>query len=74
VALSTGGRNTLSWKEKMELIAMKQGPRRGFGAAEKTKLWDRWQRGQPLKAIGRVFGYRRRECAEVRLVAYDLLA
>ena len=26
--------------------------RRGFTAAEKTKLWDRWQRGA-LKAIGR---------------------
>jgi IS30 family transposase len=30
--------------------------RRGFTAAEKTELWDRWQRGEPLKAIGRAFG------------------
>ena len=30
--------------------------RRGFTAAEKTELWDRWQRGQSLTAIGRVFG------------------
>ena len=30
--------------------------RRGFTAAEKTELWDRWQRGESLKAIGRVFG------------------
>src|SRR5258706_2251321 len=43
-------------EEKMEWIAMKQGPRRGFGAAEKTELWDRWQRGETLKAIGRTFG------------------
>ncbi len=29
--------------------------RRGFTAAEKTELWDRWQRGESLKAIGRAF-------------------
>ena len=30
--------------------------RRGFTAVEKTELWDRWQRGESLKAIGRAFG------------------
>ena len=30
--------------------------RRGFTSAEKTELWDRWQRGESLKAIGRAFG------------------
>jgi IS30 family transposase len=35
---------------------MDQGFRRGFTAAEKTELWDRWRRGEPLKAIGRAFG------------------
>ncbi len=35
---------------------MRQGYRRGFTAAEKTELWDRWQRGESLKAIGRAFG------------------
>ena len=35
---------------------MKQGYRRGFSPAEKTELWDRWQRGESLRAIGRVFG------------------
>ena len=29
---------------------------RGFTAAEKTELWDRWKRGKSLKAIGRAFG------------------
>ena len=33
-----------------------QSYRRGFSAAEKTELWDRWQRGELLKAIGRAFG------------------
>ena len=35
---------------------MDQRFRRGFTAAEKTELWDRWQRGESLKAIGRTFG------------------
>jgi hypothetical protein len=35
---------------------MDQGFRRGFTASEKTELWDRWQRGESLKAIGRAFG------------------
>ena len=35
---------------------MDQGCRRGFTTAEKTELWDRWQRGESLKAIGRAFG------------------
>jgi hypothetical protein len=29
---------------------------RGFTAAQKTELWDRWKRGESLKAIGRAFG------------------
>jgi len=35
---------------------MDQGFRRGFTTVEKTELWDRWQRGESLKAIGRAFG------------------
>ena len=53
--VSTGRRNTLS-KEKRWSVAMEQGFRRGFTTAEKTELWDRWQRGESLKAIGRAFG------------------
>jgi len=40
----------------MECIAMDQNYRRGFTSAEKTELWDRWQRGESLRAIGRAFG------------------
>src|SRR6266704_7062163 len=40
----------------MECLVIGQGYRRGFTAAEKTELWDRWQRGESLKAIGRAFG------------------
>jgi transposase, IS30 family len=35
---------------------MGRGYFRGFTAAEKTELWDRWQMGESLKAIGRAFG------------------
>jgi transposase, IS30 family len=35
---------------------MEQEYRRGFTASEKTELWDRWQRGESLRAIGRAFG------------------
>ena len=35
---------------------MKQRYRRGYSTSEKTELWDRWQRGESLQAIGRVFG------------------
>src|SRR5712675_1820850 len=40
----------------MECLVMCQRYRRGFTAAEKTELWDRWQRGESLKEIGRAFG------------------
>ncbi len=35
---------------------MGQRYRRGFSAAEKTEMWDRWQRGESLRSIGRAFG------------------
>jgi IS30 family transposase len=35
---------------------MRQRDRRGFTATEKVELWDLWQRGESLKAIGRAFG------------------
>ena len=35
---------------------MGQRYRRGFTASEKSELWDRWRRGESLKAIGRAFG------------------
>ena len=30
--------------------------RLGYTAAEKTEMWDRWQRGESLKSIGRACG------------------
>src|SRR3982075_1402354 len=39
----------------MECLVIIQRFHRGFTAAEKTELWDRWKRGESLKAIGRAF-------------------
>src|ERR1700683_4037561 len=39
----------------MECLVISRRFHRGFTAAEKTELWDRWQRGESLKAIGRAF-------------------
>src|SRR5271170_6249441 len=47
---------TLYLKGEMECALMGHRFHRGFSAAEKTELWDRWKRGESLKAIGRAFG------------------
>src|SRR5260221_1451589 len=47
---------TLYLEEEMECGLMAYKCNRGFTAAEKTELWDRWKRGESLKAIGRAFG------------------
>jgi DNA-binding CsgD family transcriptional regulator len=47
---------TLCLEGEMECGLMAHKFHRGFTAAEKTELWDRWKRGESLKAIGRAFG------------------
>jgi len=47
---------TLYLEGEMECALMGDRFHRGFTAAEKTELWDRWKRGESLKAIGRAFG------------------
>src|SRR3979409_1371559 len=47
---------TLYLEGEMECCLMGHKFHRGFTAAEKTELWDRWKRGESLKAIGRAFG------------------
>src|SRR5438045_5792047 len=47
---------TLYLEGEMECGLMAHRFHRGFTAAEKTELWDRWKRGESLKAIGRAFG------------------
>src|SRR5665811_1479912 len=47
---------TLYLEGEMECNLMSHEFHRGFTAAEKTELWDRWKRRESLKAIGRAFG------------------
>src|ERR1700693_4609166 len=47
---------TLYLRGKRWSVTMGQRFRRGFTATAKTELWERWQRGESLKAIGRAFG------------------
>src|SRR3979409_2134538 len=47
---------TLYLKGEMECALMGRRFHRGFTAAGKAELWDRWKRGESLKAIGRAFG------------------
>jgi hypothetical protein len=46
---------TLYLREK-RWSALCQRYHRDFTVAEKTELWDRWQRGESLKSIGRALG------------------
>src|SRR5438132_12487541 len=39
-----------------EWMAMDRRYTRGFNAVAKEELWERWQHGESLKAIGRAFG------------------
>jgi len=55
-ASSTGRRNTLSKREKIDYRPISQRFRGGTRAAEKITLWDSWLRRDSLKPIGRAFG------------------
>ena len=44
----------LKWKDGG--VVMVRRFRRGFTSAEKTEMWDCWQRGESLSSIGRAFG------------------
>ena len=53
---SSGRCNTSPRKEKwMRRKKRKERAPRGYTAALKVEMWDRWGRGESLKAIGRVF-------------------
>src|SRR5271157_1036582 len=54
--VSSDRRNTLSQTQEMEWMAMDRRYAKGFNAVAREELWDRWQRGESLKAIGRAFG------------------
>src|SRR3546814_14851690 len=51
---STGGRNTSIFDE-MGVEAMKRRQRIYYTAAQRSAIWDRWQRGESMSSIGRGF-------------------
>src|SRR3546814_16108290 len=51
---STGGRNTSIFDE-MGVEAMKRRQRIYYTAAQRSEIWDRWQRGESMSSIGRGF-------------------
>ncbi len=42
-------------RKKRRKKQKKDGARRGYTVMDLAEVWDRWQRGESLKAIGRVF-------------------
>jgi hypothetical protein len=54
VAGSTGQRNTLIFFQGWS-VDMKQRRRIYYSAAQRSEIWDRWQAGEPMSAIGRRF-------------------
>ncbi len=54
LAVSSGRRNnTLSWTEGRSGYRWTEDMFEVFNAVKKEELWDRWQRGESLKVIGR---------------------
>src|SRR3546814_17640660 len=51
---STGGRNTSIFDE-MGVEAMKRRQRIYYTAAQRSEIWDRWQRGESMSSNGRGF-------------------
>src|ERR1700719_4098148 len=51
---STGQRNTLVFYQGWS-VDTKQRRRIYYSAAQRSEIWDRWQAGEPMSAIGRRF-------------------
>src|SRR5450432_2389179 len=52
---STDRRNTLTCERRWSVMGHRS-RRRFFTAAESSEIWDRWQKGEGLKSIGRALG------------------
>ena len=51
---STGRRNTSLWKQGWR-VGMAYRRRSYFTEKQKSEIWDRWQRGESMSSIGRLF-------------------
>ena len=52
---SIGERNTLSFLQKDRVLNMKYRTRTYYSAEQKAEMWDRWQRGESMNSIARLF-------------------
>ena len=48
-------RNTLIFNKKDGVFQMKQRTRIYYTPAQRSEMWDRWQRGESMSSIGRLF-------------------
>jgi hypothetical protein len=55
-AVSIGHRNILFSGERGRMLQMEHRPRIYYTEAQKALMWDRWQKGESLHAIARLFG------------------
>jgi DNA-binding CsgD family transcriptional regulator len=54
-AISTGGCNTYCLSIERRMLSMKYRKRIYYTEADKALMWDRWQKGDTLHAIARLF-------------------
>jgi transposase, IS30 family len=52
---STGRRNTIKFTKVKGVLQMKQRRRIYYTETQKALMWDRWQKGESLHSIGRLF-------------------
>jgi transposase, IS30 family len=55
VVSSTGRRNTIKFTKVKGVLQMKQRRRIYYTETQKALMWDRWQKGESLHSIGRLF-------------------
>ena len=48
-------RNTLNSTEVEGVLRMKRRPRRRYTESQKAEMWERWQKGESLSSIARLF-------------------
>ena len=55
VAVSTGQRNTIIFNLKDGVLYMTYRTRIKYTPEQKADIWNRWEKGESLKSIGRLF-------------------
>ena len=53
--ISTGQRNIYTLALEREMLKMKQRPRIYYSSEQRNLMWDRWQKGDSMHVIARLF-------------------